>query len=471
MNWVTKGREMKKNLCCACCVLVLAALFTTISSYIKSVYAGGFAVREQSVSGLGTSFAGIAVGSDLSSIYWNPAAATIKDGFNTESHAFAVFFENTMTADEAELATGGAPLDITALPGFTTKSGEYADNAVVAASYANYQLSQIDPNLYLGLAVNSPFGLVTKPDNLGGSEEWVGAFQGTTSELFTLNVNPNIAYKLSPSFSVGVGLQVQYFDTTLKFATPNAGFGANGLPLNLGNSTFRGDDIGAGVTAGFTWEPLIGTKIGFGYRSSVEHELDGTFQVPETVAIGSGVPEKVSVTADVETPDIFTVSARHALTPRLSILGTFEYTKWSDLDQIEVKFDNDVNVNGPLVLEFGWDDGWLVSGGVEYLYSEKLKLRFGGGFESSPIQEATQRVVQVPDSDRIWVSAGATYKFSETMTFDLAYTHIFVEDGDIDRTAALAPISLKGEAEADADIIGFSFKRKWGGEKPLPPLK
>lgn len=439
--------------------------FTVFIIQILPAYSGGFAIREQSASGLGTAYSGIAVGKDLSTMYWNPAGTANLKGMNTESHISVGVFDNTMTANEATLQTQNGSVDLLASPFVTEDSGQYADTAVVGATYFNYHLQQIDPNLYIGMAINSPFGLVTKPDNLGGDTQWAGAFQGTTSELFTFNFNPQVAYKITPQFTVGVGVQIQYIETTLKFATPTE-FGSVGP-----NATFRGDDIGAGVTAGFIWEPKKGSRLGFGYRSSIEHELDSTFQLPASL-LPQGVPDKVSTTADVELPDMFIVSARHAVTPKLNLLATFEYTKWSDLDQIEVAFDNVNNVGGPLILDFGWDDGWFLSGGVEYQYDEKLQLRAGGGFERSPIQDATQRVVQVPDADRIWLSVGGTYKFSETTSFDIGYTHIFVEDGDIDRVAALAPITLKGEAEADADIIAFSFKRKLGAAvEPLPPLK
>ena len=57
-----------------------------------------------------------------------------------------------------------------------------------------------------------------------------------------------------------------------------------------------------------------------------------------------------------------------------------------------------------------------------------LTVRSGLAFEKSPIQNASERLIQVPDSDRWWASVGATYKYSEKFTFDFAYTHIFFDD-------------------------------------------
>src|SRR6478736_958783 len=53
--------------------------------------AGGFAIHEQSVYGQGTSFAGIAAGGALSSMYWNPATMTQFAGKGLEVGASAIF--------------------------------------------------------------------------------------------------------------------------------------------------------------------------------------------------------------------------------------------------------------------------------------------------------------------------------------------------------------------------------------------
>ena len=55
-----------------------------------SAIAGGFAIREQSTTGLGLAFADAAAGSDLSSMFWNPAAVTAVDGMNTVSSSPAL---------------------------------------------------------------------------------------------------------------------------------------------------------------------------------------------------------------------------------------------------------------------------------------------------------------------------------------------------------------------------------------------
>src|SRR5262245_62800538 len=51
--------------------------------------AGAFALREQSTYGQGTSFAGVAAGGSLSSMFWNPATMTQFPGVGSENGVWA----------------------------------------------------------------------------------------------------------------------------------------------------------------------------------------------------------------------------------------------------------------------------------------------------------------------------------------------------------------------------------------------
>lgn len=417
-------------------------LFAALTVSASQAHAGGFAIREQSASGLGAAFAGVGAGYDLSSVFWNSAAATVKEGFNSESHY-------SLIIPDAEL---------TALPGSTfspaggSKSGSIADLAALGASYYSYQLNQ---KLFVAMGINSPFGLTTEPEN----NTWAGAPNARTASILTVNANPVLAYKLSDSLSVGVGAQIQYMEAKLKFAT--------GTPTGP-NTRFKGDDIGFGVTAGILFTPNSGTSIGFGYRSSVRSSVEGTFAT-------NGTPLTVAAKAKIETPDILTLSIRQKLTDRMRLLGTFEWSRWSTFDNLTLtakKAGTSVLAGpGPVaagdtlaVIETNWDDSWFLSGGLEFDANRKLTLRTGVAYEKSPVQNPTQRLASVPDSDRIWLSFGATYKYSEKITFDIAYTHIFFEDVTLDQTS-LSGATLLADVDQSTDIISASFKYKWGASR------
>ena len=67
----------------------------------------------------------------------------------------------------------------------------------------------------------------------------------------------------------------------------------------------------------------------------------------------------------------------------------------------------------------------------------------------------------MPDSDRWWVSGGATYKWSDKISFDFAYTHIFFDDAPIQRSNLNNTLTFTGQADQSADIVSVSMKTKW----------
>jgi long-chain fatty acid transport protein len=89
-------------------------------------------------------------------------------------------------------------------------------------------------------------------------------------------------------------------------------------------------------------------------------------------------------------------------------------------------------------------------------------VRTGLAFEKSPIQNADERLIQIPDSDRWWASVGLTYKFTEKMAMDLAYTHVFFEDDAPFVRQSLTHTSVvTGTADQSGDIVSGSLKMKW----------
>lgn len=434
-------------------VLTGASAIAALAVTISAASAGGFAVREQSATHQGASFAGNAAGGSLSAMFWNSAAAAMAPaGIYSENHYSAILANSEITGD---VFAGGVNLG---LPRF---SDNIADPAVVPASYMSYRLS---PSLVAAIAITSPFGLVTEPNN----RFWAGQTYARTSEIKTYNFNPTLAYKLSPTLSVGVGLMVEHIEGRLK--------SASGItPASL-NAVIKGDDTSFGFTAGVLWQPHAGTTIGLGYRSSIDHTLEGTFSIP-----GSVVPPAnagVAIRAGVTLPEIVTLSIRQALNPQWTVLGTVEWTNWSRLQNFDVVCANNAAPNpvfcpagnGQLArrLALGWHDGWFLALGAEYAYSPQLMLRGGLAYEISPVQDADERSLRVPDADRIWASVGASYRWSQTMTLDFAYTHIFVDEAPIDRVEG--GLRFIGSADTGIDIVSVAMRMQIGAPA-VDPLK
>ena len=426
---------------------------------IVSAHAGGFYIHEQSAYFQGSSFAGAAAGGpSLSSMFWNPATITQHGlGFSTESSASVVFPRSDITPTIATSSTGAnlVPLG---------PSGDISKDAFIPSSYYIYGLNNM---ISFGLALNAPFALRTQPSPL-----WAGLFYSQESEVKTINANPMISFKLTDWFSIGVGAQIQYFKVKLDSAFPGSGSFPPFGPLLPGQLRIDGDSWDFGVTAGITITPTAWTTIGLGYRSQIDQKISGDiFRPPFILPVGAtlvGIPAAfVNFDATVPLPDVATASIRQKVTETVTLLGTVEWTNWSRLDTVPITVTSTpvVPPGIPSALAFGWRDGWLFSGGVEYQWSPALALRGGLGWEISPVTDAT-RGTRLPDKDRLWLSVGGTYNWNERLSFDLGYSHLFVDDAAINLvpgnpTFNPALGTFIGVANGEVDIFSVALRYRW----------
>jgi len=157
------------------------------------VQASGFALIEQSGSGMGNAFAGgAAVADDATTVFFNPAGMSRLKGSEFAASVHAI----TPSAKFSDTGSTGAALQ--------TAGGNGGDAGGLAWVPNAYVTTEINPNLYFGLGINAPFGLSTEYDN-----NWIGRFQAVKSKIETININPSIAYQMSDSLTVGIGLNYQ----------------------------------------------------------------------------------------------------------------------------------------------------------------------------------------------------------------------------------------------------------------------
>jgi len=399
--------------------------------------AGGFALREQSSYGQGTSFAGVAAGGALSSMFWNPATMTQLPGVVSETDVTGVFPYASHTAQPGST--------LTAL-GFVG-NGDSASDAAVPAGYFSYQLN---PNLWLGLAMNAPFGLsVNFGDNFAGRN-----YAGSTT-LRTYNTTPTIAYRINDWISIGAGVQIQYGSANL-----STGLGAtHGLDLIIG-----GGGWAYGFTAGVTLTPTPTTTIGIGYRSALDQKINGTLS---TTLVQLPFTSYGSVNTTLNLPDSVSLGIRQILDPKWTVMGTVEWTNWSRIGTSNVLQPSGAPatvLNNPVNLPFQYDDGWFFSLGAEYIWDDRLTLRSGIGYEISPITDQV-RTPRLPDNDRFWLSVGASWKVFKGVHFDVAYSHLWVKDPSINISATSGnpwfngTVAYVGDVNAHVDI--FSVALVW----------
>lgn len=393
-----------------------------------SVMAGGFAVREQSAEGQGAAFAGVAAGTNgLSSMFWNPATMSLHNGQGFVSESDAALIVPYSQAKDGRFG-GLAPL----VP--FNDSGNIGKLAFVPSSYWTYG---VNDKLTVGMAINSPFGLVTD-----AKDTWVGVTHGDKSDVKTYTASPQLSYRLNDMLSLGLGAQVEYMTVSLSSRQPTTG---------IRIAEVNADSLGLGFTAGVLFQPTDTTNIGLGFRSSIKHKLKGKSQFGAGGLAGTA-------TANYNSPETVTLGVRQKMTDDLTLLAGVEWANWSRFKSL------DINLSAPPITastKENWKDSWYYSLGAEYAATDALMVRGGIAYEKSPVPDAT-RTPRVPDNDRIWLSAGATYKLSDTMTANIAYSHVFIKNGGVNLApTASAPFPLVANFKQHLDIVSAGLTVDW----------
>jgi len=402
-------------------------------------HASGFQLLEQNASGLGNAYAGsAAVAEDASTIFFNPAGMTklqqreVSVGANYIAPSFKFTDHGSVTGD-----LSGAGSD--------AGSGELVPNAYAAISLTS--------ELYFGLGVGAPFGLKTKYDN-----PWLGAAQSLEFDIVTKNLNPSLAWKASKEWSVGAGLNVQAMDAYYtRLGSVNA---ATGGTSTL--ATFDAKDSHSyGWNIGAIFSPNENTRIGASYRSKIRHTLTGTLSFTGTLDGVVAATTDGNAQATVTLPDSAILSLAHKVSPQLEMLADVSWTGWSSIPKVEI-----VRTSGALSgvavqsLHTDFRDSWRVALGGQYAISNQWKLKLGTAWDQTPVKNAENRLVSLPDSDRVWLSTGAQWIPVKDSRIDLGLAYLMFGNADIDNDQSAAPNyqgRVTGSYEGNIYIIGLQY--------------
>jgi long-chain fatty acid transport protein len=427
-----------------------------------------FSLIEQSVSSMGTAYANGSAGmDDASTIYFNPATMTRLEGRNA-SGGIHVIHSNTDFNGKGFYDPNNPAIDLIGIGGVSTGNNGKDDVGLTAAvPHAGYS-HQLNDRMWMGLTINGPFGLKTKYDN-----DWVGRYHAIKSDLKTVNVNPAIGIEINDMASVGFGVSAMYADGELSNAIDGGLLGSlesilgggGPIPGWVPGSTaldsfvkLTGDDWGYGWNVGLLLQPTADTRIGLHYRSKVELTLEG-----DARATGPLIDFTTDAKLDVTLPASASISGLHAINSRWTVMADVTWMKWEELEELRVELDN----GGRSVTPLGWDNSIRVAVGASYRYNASWLFRGGVAYDETPIPKDSLRTPRVPDADRYWLSLGANYRYSDTLTFDFGYTHLFVDDPELNTTDAYDPTTgqtsgfhkVKGNYDAAVDM--FSVQVNW----------
>ena len=363
--------------------LAAAALLTAAALSAQTASAAGFQLTEQSSLGAGRAYAGAGiVGDDLSAVHYNPAGMTLLPG--TQMQAGSVWIEVNAEYDGDHGAS---------------ENGRYKGQAI-PAGYITHQLTD---DVWLGLGLTVPFGMGTDY-----SKGWEGAERGYTSTILTFDINPNVAWKVNDFLSVGGGISLQYAKAKL------------GMKPALIPATGKidADSWDWGWNIGLMLQPTDSLRFGLAYRSAIEHNAEGDFTLSSPYLPSLNCDAE----ATVKTPDSIMLTSTWEASDRLRISSLIRWSKWSNFKNLTIK---DSNTGAVLSnVDNDWEDTWLFSVGADYKLNDAWTVRGGVAYEKDPVGDNSKRMAVIPDTDRLWLSLGATWNASKNFQVDGGFSYL-----------------------------------------------
>jgi len=385
---------------------VLALLLTA-----QQVFAAGFAVYEWSARGNALGGTTVARTPDASAVASNPAAMTGLNG------------TQVMTG-----VVGVAPMATVSIAGEESADGEH--NVWVLPHV--YAVRQLSDRYWIGIGVYNRFGLGTEFD-----ENWAGNNSIYYAAIKSVSVTPVLGMRLTDNWSIGLGVEANYFDFTQK------------KKVGVYDLKVHGDDIGVGCSLSTWYAPADWLSFGLVYRSpiNVHPRGDAESDIPGPMnAILNGDAD-----GEITLPDSWTLGVCVKPTARLSVEFDATRTGWSSYKALDIRI-NGVNPGGVLVKD--WKDTWRLGVGAEYALTPCWDLRAGYVYDESPMR--TERAdYMVPANDRHLLSTGLGWH-DGGWSVDLSYTYLMILDrkgAEIHTGGGIETADYEG---GDAHLLGLS---------------
>lgn len=401
--------------------MLKTSLGVAVALASSQLFAAGFALNEQSVSGMGTGFAGRSSSAeDASTVYGNPAGMS--------------------RLKREQITVGGAAViaktDISG-PGSNYGGETDGDMVPTVGVPMGYYVKPIDDHWSVGFGVYVPYGLITDYGSDDAARYW-----GKKSKVEVITFQPTISYAFNDKVSIGFGPTINRIKgelgSNLRSLTP--------LSPGDGEVKIKGDDTAIGYNIGVLVQATDRTRLGLTYHSMVDYKLEGDTRVSYPLPGFSG---KFDASLKIKTPESVDFSITHELDDNWTLYAGSTWTRWSRLENITV--ENEAPTGYPfktITEEQNWHDTWAHAIGAAYKVNKEWTLRAGFSVDQSPTNNH-DRSPRIPTGDRKAISLGAGWSPNDDMTIDVAYSYLWEEDTKVNNQPGTPTEgALKGNYQA-----------------------
>ena len=254
----------------------------------------------------------------------------------------------------------------------------------------------------VGLGITTPYGLSNEWDQKGAFADMANGsslrYQAPHfTELKTINCNPTVAARLCDRVTAGVGLDVFWSELNfMQFLTP--------LAPTL-EAKAKGDGVGVGGNLGITWEITKRQRLAVTYRSQVDVDYDGHFDLKNVAIVGTS---RSDFSSRLKFPNIVAVGYGIKVSDAIRLEGDVEWVQFSRFDNLPVNVGSNPVGFPSTTIRQDWKDTFTAGIAGDWEFAHGWAARAGYQFYESPVPDETFSPT-IPDGNQNVLTVALRY--------------------------------------------------------------
>lgn len=403
-------------------ILLLLAIMPAIA------LAQGFQVNLHGQKQIGMGHTGTGLLQDGASVLFNPGAVAMLPENYIQAGVSPLFFKSDFN------------------PSGTTD--QFRNSNKVATPFTAYGVwGPKNSRWKLGLGVYTPFGGLTDWGN-----NWTGKYALESLNLKAIYFQPTLSVKVTDFLSLGAGFVYNHGSVDLTRAIPLANSSGQD-----GQAELKGAGHGYGWNAGAFFKTNIGLTVGLDYRSQVNTTVkngDAIFKVANSVQ--PNFPQPNTFTATIPLPSTSSIGLGYQATDKWLFAVDVNFVKWNVYKVLGFDYAKNTSALQDTYSPRNYKNAWTFRGGGQYKATDKVFLRFGGGYAGTAVEDGYV-TPEAPDANRYYFTGGLGYKLAKRLDLDLSFEYEHL----MSRTQTNIESQLSGTFKTNVYIPGVSLAYHW----------
>ena len=373
------------------------------------VFAGGYAIPQQTAKAVGLSNAVTAGVNDPSAVYYNPAALTEVPGNQILGTISYINIQNNVQNSGSK------------------SINEQAHN-FIPTFFGNFHIPE--SKFTIGFGVYTPFGLSVDYD-----KDAFTRYAINEGQLSPYNINWAVGWRPLDIVSIGAGVSYVGASTKLSRAIYlDSVLGMPGPALSDASAEIDGRTETATFNLGLLLKhPNIPLKFGITYRGRTFLNLKGSNVKFQDAAAAGGAQSFTKVSSgSIVLPMVVSAGVNWQINPKWSLEFVYDWTKWNDVQRLQITFDDPLLAAGGAVpipslsVSANWKNTSTLRLGTLYHLNKSWDLMAGLLLEETPIPSETLGPL-IPGADLLSITGGASYSWRD-LKLTLSYMAVFYEN-------------------------------------------